>query len=118
VKNDFGVAVGCELMPARFQFGAQLNVIEDFAVEDNPQRAVLVSNRLLAAGEINDTQARVAKPHIAAKIDAEFVGTPMTDHAEHSTDRLLVRPRGVVKNASYSTHFEKKEGIINSARFW
>ena len=46
-----------------------------------------------------------------------FVWTAMTDHAEHSTDRLLVRPRGVVKNSRYSTH-SKRKGVINSDRFW
>ena len=43
-----------ETMAARLQICAQFDVIENLAVEYNPERFVLVCNRLAAAAEIDD----------------------------------------------------------------
>ena len=48
--------------PRCLELGAQLDVVEDLAVEDDPDRAVFVVDRLLAAREVDDAQARVRQP--------------------------------------------------------
>ena len=45
-----------ERVPAGVELRAQLAIVVDLAVEDHPDRAVLVADRLMAAGEIDDAQ--------------------------------------------------------------
>ena len=47
VQDDLGVGVRGEPMAARFQLGPQLDVVEDLAVEDDPERAVPQSPLLI-----------------------------------------------------------------------
>ena len=61
VDDDFGVAAGSEPMAEPLELVTQLDVVEDLAVEDDPQRAVLVRERLLAAGEVDDREPRVTR---------------------------------------------------------
>lgn len=48
VNDDLGIAVGPKTMAQLFELFAQLDVIEDFAVERHPHGAVFVRQRLLA----------------------------------------------------------------------
>ena len=62
VDDHLRVASGAEGVARGLQFLAQLHVVEDLAVERDPQRAVLVAERLLARREVNDGQAGVGEP--------------------------------------------------------
>jgi len=48
VWNHFGVAVLDEAMPARFELGSLLQVVEEFPIEDRHHIPFLVRDRLLA----------------------------------------------------------------------
>ena len=50
MHNDLGVALRREHMPARQQRRAQLTVVIDLAIKRNPDRAILIRQRLMAAG--------------------------------------------------------------------
>ncbi len=84
VQDDFRVAVGGEAMPAPLQFRAQFDVVEHLAVEDDPQAAVFIADRLVAAGEVDDAQAGVAKPHVRIAVHAESVRAAVPNHAQHA----------------------------------
>src|SRR5258708_1563018 len=56
MNDGFGIAIGAIAVAALLQFLAQFGVIVDFAVEDNPNCAVFVAERLVPAGDINDAQ--------------------------------------------------------------
>jgi hypothetical protein len=75
VQDRFGVAPRAELMPALDEAAAQRFVIEDLAVEDDPQRLVFVGDRLVAAGHIDDRQAAHPEPHLPVRVVAGIVGT-------------------------------------------
>ena len=49
VQDDFGVGIGREAVAAASSSAAQLHVVVDLAVEHDPQRSVLVADRLLPA---------------------------------------------------------------------
>ena len=83
MQDSLGVAVRREAVPASLQLRAQFDVVEDFAIEDDPQRPVLIPDRLLAAAEIDDAQARASQADPRVTIDSEFVGTPVPDHCQH-----------------------------------
>ena len=61
VDEHFGVALGAEVVPGAFQPAAQVAEVVDFAVEDDPDRAVFVGERLLAAGHVDDRQPAMAQ---------------------------------------------------------
>ena len=57
VDDGFGVGVGAEEVAARDELAAQLDVVVDLAVEDDPDGLVLVGHRLAAAGEVDDAES-------------------------------------------------------------
>src|SRR5437868_4636150 len=54
VGKQLGVAVGAELVSAASQLRLLFRILEQFAVEDDGDRAVLVRNRLPAVREADD----------------------------------------------------------------
>lgn len=63
LQQDFRVRGGGKAPPFALQFLAQLQVIEDFAVERDPHGAVVIVHWLMPAAEIDDAQAGVTKAH-------------------------------------------------------
>src|SRR5713226_822849 len=51
---------------------------------------VLVENRLVTAGDVDDRESPDAKPSAVSSIDAERVGTSMLDHSTHTVKDALV----------------------------
>ncbi len=54
VDDGLGVTVRAEAMAAGFEVGPQLAVVVDFTVERNPDRLVLVRERLPPGGEVDN----------------------------------------------------------------
>ncbi len=63
VDNDLGVGMSAEDVAQRLQFGHQFLEIIDFAIEHDDHRAILVEQRLLSAGQVDDGQAPVSQSH-------------------------------------------------------
>ena len=61
VHDGLGIGIRVERVPVRDELRAQLAVVVDLAVEDHPDGAVFVANRLVAAGEVDDAQAAHAE---------------------------------------------------------
>ena len=79
--------VGAEDVAApRRAAGPELPVVVDLAVEDDPDRSVLVRHRLLAVLEIDDAQPPHAEADALAEIDALVVGPAMHHRAAHGAD--------------------------------
>ena len=91
MHKHFGVARRAKAMSARFEIAAQFAMIVDFAVEDNPNRAVLVCHWLIAGREINDAEARVPQNHARILMDARTVGTAMRERVAHRFDDCAIR---------------------------
>jgi len=62
VDDRFRVAVGAVLMAFGDQGLAQGAVVVDFAVEDDPERAIFVGDGLVAGFEVDDAEA--AQPSV------------------------------------------------------
>jgi len=88
VEDDLGIGVRCKLVPASFEFGAQLHIIKHLAIEDDPECAVLIADGLLAARKVDDAQAGISQADTIGEINAELVRPAMADHAKHA-------PKGV-----------------------
>src|SRR5439155_19750971 len=53
MDQNLGIAAGLETMILRFELGTQGSVVVDLAVEDGPDRSVLVAHRLVAVAQID-----------------------------------------------------------------
>ncbi len=51
-----GVAAGGEPVPSGEQVATQLGILEQLAVEGDPDRAVLVADRLSSPGQVDDRE--------------------------------------------------------------
>ena len=71
------VGVRAELMAAGFKVPPQLDIVEDLAIEHDPDRAGLVGDRLPASGEIDDAQARVSQTYGTIDQHASAIRTAM-----------------------------------------
>src|ERR1039457_1511716 len=58
-ENDLGVGPSCESVSLLLQFLPKFNVVEDLAIESDPQRAVFDGHRLVTTGQVNDAEPSV-----------------------------------------------------------
>ena len=91
VQHDLGVAARGEDVAARAQLGGEFEVVVDLAVEDQPQRAVLIAHGLMPGGtEVVDGEAAKAQGHASVVVLAFIVGAAMLQGLVHCRD---VAPR-------------------------
>ena len=86
MDDGFGVGLGAERVAAGLEIAAQLAMVVDLAVEDDPHRAVFVGHRLIAAGAIDDGQAPVAERQPRRVEVAAAVGAAMVEPVGHRPD--------------------------------
>jgi hypothetical protein len=91
--NDyFCVGIGGEAVAPALKFRTELREVVNLAVEYDCYRAVLVKDRLMSAGKIDDAEAAHAKSHRALRVDALIVGSAMHYSVAHGTDRGAIHP--------------------------
>src|SRR5262245_45501202 len=61
MDDRFGVAIGAKLVAGAFEPATEVEVVIDFAVEDEPNGAVFVRHRLASGDEVDDREAAKAK---------------------------------------------------------
>src|SRR5437762_3196671 len=83
VHYRFCIAVGVENVAELFQFLAQLAIVVDLAVEDDPRGVILIVDWLLAALQIDDREAAHAQAHWTIEIESALIGTAMTNRFAH-----------------------------------
>ena len=77
VEDDLRVARRGEAVPLALQLGAELLEVIDLPVEGDPDGAVLVAHRLVAAGEVDDAQPPLPEGHAAVGVRAPLVRAPV-----------------------------------------
>ena len=101
-----GVAAGGQAVPAGQELLAQLGILEQLAVEGDPDRAVFVGDRLPAPGQVDDRQPPGPQRHARLDVELLVVGTAVGDRAGHRQQALggkLARP-GQINRAGDATH--------------
>jgi hypothetical protein len=105
VHDHFRVAVRAEPVAERFELALQLGEVVELPVVRDPERAILVRDRLLAARGIDDRQAAMPERGRAIEEEAVAVGTAMAERSGHSARRALVRRCAVdAKQSRDSAH--------------
>ena len=76
------------VMPLGFQPPPQRGVVVDLAVEDRPDRAVLVGERLMAAGQVDDRQPPEPQCGMVVAIVARVVRPAVDEPVHHGLERF------------------------------
>src|ERR1700686_1245141 len=79
VNDDFRVGMRVEMMAPAFEFGSKFGEVVNLAVENNPGIAIFVEDRLMASGEINNTQAAHAQTGAVGDVEPFIVGAAIYD---------------------------------------
>src|SRR5437763_15075886 len=102
-----------EPMAASLELGAQLAIVVDLAVADQPQRAVGGTQRLMSAGDVDDREAPHPNCGWAVDVRAVVVRTTMNRDAPHLTERLRGRRAAVeVEDAVNAAHRCYPAGLL------
>ena len=110
--------------PFDFQLRPLLGVVVEFAVEDGPDGAVLVRDRLLAVGEADDGEPAVGEVKAGAFEEPVLVRSAMDDGLGHrghhpKRGRPLARqvdhPRDSAHSGRSSCHYSSSLGSISQA---
>src|SRR5579871_1691116 len=92
-------------MTAPDEFGSELHVVENLAIKDDPQRAVLVVDWLTAAGYVNDTQARMRKPNLGIDVKPRIIRAAMPNRGDHPPKRgSAAWIRSATHKSCYAAH--------------
>ena len=75
-------------MAASFEFGLQLAVVVNLAVEDDCDLPVFARHRLVSAREVNYREASHSERDAFREERALIVRPPMTNHAQHPFERV------------------------------
>src|SRR5437762_4132367 len=98
MNDRLGVAGGLEDVAAPLQVAPQLLVVVDLAVEDDPDGAVFVRDRLEAVAEIDDAETAHADRDAVPDVDTFIVRTAVGHDAAHCTDLVLTNGLSVPPN--------------------
>jgi hypothetical protein len=74
-------------MSVRFELLAEMVMVVDFAVEDNPTRVVFVAEWLAASRDVNDRKSPMPQCGLPISKDTAAVWTPMTQLVRHRPNR-------------------------------
>ena len=77
VHDDLGIGTRAKGVTKALQFGNQFDKVVNLAVEHHHHAAVLIEQRLLTAGDVDDGQAPVAETHARFEVQASLVRAAM-----------------------------------------
>ena len=84
MDDGFGVTARAVPVTAALQIAADIGVVVDLAVEDDPDRPVFVRRRLLAGAQIDDAEAAVGKGGVCVEVQARLVGPAVDENVAHA----------------------------------
>ena len=106
VRDDFGVAVGAELVAAPCQAGPGLGVVEQLAVEDDVHAVVLVADGLAAVEQPDDAEAARGEAEAGLFEIPILVRAAVDDAIRHGPEAAgrHRRARGQVNHSGNAAH--------------
>ena len=116
VDDDLAVAVRAEGVAGGLELGAQLAVVVDLAVVDEPDGLVLVGHRLVPALAVDDAQAAVAEADGRRLEGAGVVGAAMHDGGGHAPEKLPVGRAGEAEDAAHERKLSWGLGPLTARR--
>src|SRR6478672_5908371 len=91
MHDELAVALGAEYMAASAKLGLALGIVEQLAVADDDDVAVLVEDRLLAVCDADNAEAAIAKADTRCDQRADIVWPAMHKRRCHALHLRTVR---------------------------
>ena len=93
-------------MSSLLQILAQLDVVENLTIVDNPERLILIADGLPSVAQINDAQPRTPQRSDRIEQNSKLIGATMPDSPQHPTQLKFTRGflASEVENPSDATH--------------
>ena len=114
MQVHLGVAVRAEGMTPALELAAELGVVVDLAVLDDGARAVLVRDRLIAAGEVDDREPPSREADGTVEVLAAAVGTAVDEHAAHRGEAPGVGRAASRRDSTDSAHRPNSMGGVGT----
>src|ERR1039458_1974584 len=108
MDNHLSVGLGFENMPLAQEESAQLTKVVDFSVENDPDSAILIRERLVATAKIDDREPHVTESHLRRQVHPLIIRASMAYGIHHCSDQSGLYAGGLVKNqlSTNSTHVD------------
>ena len=116
VDDDLGVAVRAEGVAGGLELGAQLAVVVDLAVVDEPDGLVLVGHGLVPALAVDDAQAAVTEADGRRLEGAGVIGAAVHDGGGHAPEKLPVGRAGEAEDAAHERMLSWGLGPLTARR--
>src|ERR671918_217737 len=105
MKDAFGVRTCSKLVTAFDQTRIQLRKVVGLTIEDNPQRFILIGNRLVATFDVDDGKSPHPQAYAWFDMEAVTIRPTVDNRFCHCFDRELFRDRLVgVRNSTNAAH--------------
>ena len=106
VHDQLGVGVGAEDVALGPQLGLALGVVEQLAVEDDCDRAILVEDRLAPVAKADDGEAPIGEAEARADQKAVVVRPAVPQRLRHGLQNggIGLAPAGKVDNSRNAAH--------------
>jgi hypothetical protein len=108
VDDHLGVGMGAEPVARALQLRAQVREVVDLAVERHPDAAVLVRQRLLTRGDVDDAQPAMREADALAHVVPVGVGAPVRDGVRHRRQQLTI-DRRLCRGREFSSETTHRE---------
>ncbi len=107
IGGEHDLRIGLAAVRVVAQFGAQFEIVIDFAVENDPPGTVLVRHRLMPGRrEVNDTQAVVTQTRLGGRIHVEITLVRAAMMLDRYHGRELRSLPALTHDAGNSAHTE------------
>jgi hypothetical protein len=83
MHEDFSVCVCVKLMPSGHKILPEIRIIKDFTIVDDPDGPILIVDRLITPGQIDNTQPCMCQADLLVEVYPEGIGTPVSNHSQH-----------------------------------
>ena len=108
MEQHFAVGTGLEVIALGLQFSAQLPVVVNLTVANQPECLIDIGQGLMATGQINDRQPSHGNSAGAIDMHTLVIRPPMSGNVPHCRqhvggDRLPIKPINSVNTAHDET---------------
>ena len=90
LQDHLGIGGGMEAVALRQQLFAQFAVVVDLPVVDDRQAFILVEDRLIAGGQVDDAQAAVPQADLAGRVNRPGIRPTVRQDAAHRLHQRAV----------------------------
>src|SRR5580704_4537260 len=89
MNDHFSIGFCLKSVPLALQLLSEFLIVVDFAVEDDPDRAIFIADGLVAGVQVNDCETAEPETYRSRDVVSLIIGSPMLNGIRH----LLQQPR-------------------------